>query len=488
MVEHAAVNRVVVGSSPTFGANLSADNQSVTHVSEICPKDSPNNSAFPAEKTAEDGVEGRTVKFPVKLKYRGRVLATIYAKTPAHPVYRLYWRVDRKSRTREFPKYADAKREGDKLVTDLAKGSQVTALSSKQASDAIAAFQRLDRYFQATGRRVSLLEGISEYCESAAKLSGQAIGEAIDRYLATVAVVRRKPLAEAVAEFILARKPLSESEDGKRSKHSPVYESHVAAWLGDFSGTFPGYAVCDLNKEHLNTYIAKFEGLSGKSRNDRRGTAKMFLRWATQKDYLPQNHRLFEAVGFKTEDGDATEIDFYRPKELRDMLNGADEALLPVIALGGLAGLRREEIMRLEWADVWRVEGKVEISARIAKGRKRRLVDICPALAEWLQSYRKATGLVWTSSASGLEAALRAVREATKIPSRRNGLRHAFITFHFAMHTNENLTAAEAGNSPQMLHQHYRALATRAEAEKWFAVKPSKSAKNVIRLDSAANA
>jgi hypothetical protein len=109
-------------------------------------------------------------------------------------------------------------------------------------------------------------------------------------------------------------------------------------------------------------------------------------------------------------------------------------------------------------------------------------------LAEWLQSYRKATGLVWTGSASGLEAALRAVREATKIPSRRNGLRHAFITFHFAMHTNENLTAAEAGNSPQMLHQHYRALATRAEAEKWFAVKPSKSAKNVIRLDSAANA
>jgi hypothetical protein len=56
------------------------------------------------------------------------------------------------------------------------------------------------------------------------------------------------------------------------------------------------------------------------------------------------------------------------------------------------------------------------------------------------------------------------------------------------MHTNENLTAAEAGNSPQMLHQHYRALATRAEAEKWFAVKPSKSAKNVIRLDSTASA
>jgi len=48
------------------------------------------------------------VRFPVKLKYRGRVLARIYAKTPTHP-YRLYWRVGRKSRIREFAKYADAK-------------------------------------------------------------------------------------------------------------------------------------------------------------------------------------------------------------------------------------------------------------------------------------------------------------------------------------------------------------------------------------------
>ena len=49
-------------------------------------------------------------------------------------------------------------------------------------------------------------------------------------------------------------------------------------------------------------------------------------------------------------------------------------------------------MLRLDWADVWRVKGKVEISARIAKGRKRRLVDICPALAAWLRPYRNVTG------------------------------------------------------------------------------------------------
>jgi len=74
------------------------------------------------------------------------------------------------------------------------------------------------------------------------------------------------------------------------------------------------------------------------------------------------------------------------------------------------------------------------------------------------------------------------LREGLKIPSRKNGLRRGFITHHFALHQNENLTAALAGNSPAMIHAHYKGLATKAEAAKWFAVGPSTSAKNVITL------
>src|ERR1039458_5672796 len=53
----------------------------------------------------------------------------------------------------------------------------------------------------------------------------------------------------------------------------------------------------------------------------------------------------------------------------------------------------------------------------------------------------------------------------------KNDLLHAFCTYHFALHGNENLTAAQAGNSPSVIHQAYKGLATKAEAEKWFAVK-----------------
>jgi len=132
-----------------------------------------------------------------------------------------------------------------------------------------------------------------------------------------------------------------------------------------------------------------------------------------------QHHRLFEAVKMKTEVLDQPEIDFYRVSELRTMLDLADADLRPYIALAGLAGLRREEILRLDWADVWRVKGKIEMSARIAKGRKRRLVDICPALALWLNLCRKATGPVWGKSPDALEEALSKVREDGDVPARR---------------------------------------------------------------------
>jgi hypothetical protein len=69
------------------------------------------------------------------------------------------------------------------------------------------------------------------------------------------------------------------------------------------------------------------------------------------------------------------------------------------------------------------------------------------------------------------------LRGSLKIPDRRNGLRHAFCTFHYALYSNENLTAAQAGNSPAMIHGHYKGLATKAEAEKWFNVMPDQSKK-----------
>jgi integrase len=156
-----------------------------------------------------------------------------------------------------------------------------------------------------------------------------------------------------------------------------------------------------------------------------------------------------------------------------------------MVAIVGLAGLRTAELLRLDWAEVWRVPGHVEITAGKSKTRSRRLVEICPALAAWLEPFRGLTGKVCPITAASVDVIwqqqfLRLCDDA-QVSRKRNGLRHGYCSFHFALHSNENLTAAQAGNSPAMIHAHYKGLATKAEAEKWFNVQPAK-AENVIHL------
>jgi integrase len=146
----------------------------------------------------------------------------------------------------------------------------------------------------------------------------------------------------------------------------------------------------------------------------------------------------------------------------------------PIIVLQALGGLRLQEALRRDWREVFGIAGHIEISSSKSKTRQRRLVVICPALEKWLASYRGKKGNVATQTLPGYTKSLTALRRSLKIPPRRNGLRHGFVTYHFAMHQNEDATAAQAGNSPAMIHAHYKGLATKAEAEKWFNVVPKK--------------
>jgi integrase len=268
---------------------------------------------------------------------------------------------------------------------------------------------------------------------------------------------------------------------------SKSYFLNTKLWLGWFEKTFPATAVCDLTREHLDLFMAGRSHLAAKSKNHLRATVKMFLNWCIKKDYLPANHRLMDASGMKRQKADSGETDFYRPAELRAMLDAADDTMRPIIALQGLAGIRLQEAQRLTWQDVFSVAEHVAISATKSKTRSRRLVEICPALAAWLEPYRQHEGALWTQSRDTYHAAFVELRESQKIPARKNGLRHGFCTYHFALHDNENLTAAQAGNSPAVIHSAYKGLATKAEAEKWFKVLPLKAAKNVIPLKAATN-
>jgi len=72
--------------------------------------------------------ESAKVKFPRRIKHHGRVLAKIYCKSKSYPFYRVAAYVAGKRRMSSFATYSEARSEADKLVKDLAKGSQAAAL------------------------------------------------------------------------------------------------------------------------------------------------------------------------------------------------------------------------------------------------------------------------------------------------------------------------------------------------------------------------
>ncbi len=417
----------------------------------------------------------KRVRFPATIRHRNST-AKIYAPAGKFAYYRVAYTTAGKRKMQTFAAYSDAKAAAERLVRDVASGSQAAALSASRSRDALAAFERLDAYFKATGKRLSLNTVVADHLDIVSKLDVPP-SVAIAGYLTTVATIKRMDVAAAVKEFVDGREVETKSVNDKRPELSRNYFLMTKLWLGWFEKTFTGTAVCDLTKAHLDKFMAGRSHLAAKSKNHLRATVKMFLNWCIKKDYLSQTHRLLDADGMKRQTADSSETDFYRPAELQKLLEAAGDPLRPIIALQGLAGIRLQEAQRLTWQDVFGAEGHVAISATKSKTRSRRLVEICPALAAWLEPYRQNEGQLWTKSRDTYHAAFVELRQTKQIPARKNGLRHAFCTYHFTMHGNENLTAAQAGNSPTVIHQAYKGLATKADAEKWFNVLPVKSAK-----------
>ncbi len=445
---------------------------------------------------------GKGVRFPYHIKNRGRVLVTIYKKTPTYPRYRVAWAAGGKRQMKAFPSFGEAKAHGETLKKELAKGSTVTLLRPGQAADALAALERLQRHFTTTGRRFSLAESAAAFCDAMTHLGGRySMSDAVQGFLRNVAAIKRRALAEAVEEFIRDREANTVARDGKRPHLSPEQHALTAIWLREFKDTFPGADVCDLTKEHMNLYMGKHFKLAPKTRNERRNIVRMLLNWCVKQDYLERTHRLFEASRMENETADPETIELFTAGELRAMLERASRTptssvngeqpqmdfrpLLPVLALAGLAGMRFREITRLEWQDVFGIPGNVEVKAHKSKTRSRRLIPLCAALAGWLEPYQGREGSVWPKGYDMLHEDFGDLRRELGIPDRRNGLRHSFISAHFAAHSNEGLTASMAGNSPDMIHKHYKGLLTKEQGEAWLAVAPV-GAENVIPLKPAA--
>ncbi len=160
------------------------------------------------------------------------------------------------------------------------------------------------------------------------------------------------------------------------------------------------------------------------------------------------------------------------------LLEAASPELLPYVAIGAFAGLRRAEIKRLDWSEIDFESGLIEVTAKKAKAARRRFVKIQPNLREWLLPLRKHSGKVTPDDFRYLFLAARKAAGIKKWPS--NALRHSFASYHLAHFKDAAALALEMGHTDSgIIFNHYRQLVKPKEAERYWNIAPAKADKIV---------
>jgi len=284
---------------------------------------------------------------------------------------------------------------------------------------------------------------------------------------------------ELVRELLAAKRA-----DG-RSKR---YTNDLACRLGRFSRdpdageiAFGERKVSTITTAEIDRWLRALT-LAPVSRNNFRRCLGVLFGFALPRKYCISNpvSATEEAKVTAGEPGILTPIQFER------LLNAADERLRPALAIGGFAGLRPAELQRIIWDDVNLEERWIKVSAMNSKTASKRLVPIADNLLAWLMRAPKRSGAVCDALHGRLTLEARAAAGIKEWPV--DALRHSFCTYRYALTGEAARTASEAGHDQAVLHKHYRALATKAQAEAYFAIVPGAQNAVPIPFDQAAQA
>jgi integrase len=305
-----------------------------------------------------------------------------------------------------------------------------------------------------------LTAAIEEWAAARRVLGGFPLLDAARAYAGAHAGIKSITLGEAADLFVASR---------EASGVSDTYVKGLRCYFRSLKQQFGPCLIADVTTQQLDQVLLSIK-VGVVTKNNIRRTLVTLFKWARDQGYLqPDRKTVAERAMTFTEPGTAPAI--FTPEELTRIIAVCPENLLPHIVIGAFAGIRSAEIARLEWADVLWEQGYIEIKARKAKTKARRLVPLLPNLRAWLEPHRGRTGLI--CHLPNTPVRLNYVGEKAGFGWRQNALRHSFASYRLAQVQDAAKVSLEMGNSPEKLFRHYRELVTPAAAETWFSIFPT---------------
>jgi integrase len=312
-----------------------------------------------------------------------------------------------------------------------------------------------DLWLQATDRQ--RMEMVTAW--EAARLGGYSLSEALAFFEA-----HRAPRASAI-DLCQACDEFTSSKKTKGLRERSLYQ---LTWtIDEFRNSLPPKAkLSDAGVVQIDAFLNNPEW-SQRTRKGRLIDLRNFFNWCVKRGYLVKSPaEVVERPIVEVET--PTILSIEQCQKLMAYVAERDPGMLGMFSLALFCGLRPESEIRRLSSDLVDLGGGHVTVEPDAKTRRRRLVTIRPNAQAWLEIWKKEGESPWPLNAK--RRWVRA-RKAVLWPWPSDCLRHSFCSYHYAMF-GEQETASQAGHSAQQLHQHYRALVTKEQAEAFWAIKP----------------
>lgn len=264
-------------------------------------------------------------------------------------------------------------------------------------------------------------------------------------------------VSAAVRMFVNEAEPRSDS-------HREKLEIFQRAFPAAFRGR-----VADIEPAALRRWV--------KARSTNGNTQAMYLRYARLFfAYLRRNRLVAD---------DPTEaVVMPKRKPGRNILTPAQMTALldldlpdhvrALLLLGGFAGLRTEEVERMDWANLNTKTGQIHVPPEAIKdsgGFDQRIVDFTEPLKRRRAWLAKQNGKIIPVASETLHTHRRRACAPVLAQWPDNCLRHSFATYHLARAKNAGLTAYQMGHtSAAMVQRVYAVPAALADWKAWWAI------------------